>query len=195
MWWKPSAAKLFRLSVSYSPSQSLSPWQSSEEEEDNVHSVSGQGRGHGQGCGRVCGRGRGDHSRGCSRGHGRRHSTASTAQTVNTMLDTTLPTLDIPDTAVVMSFPFTSPREPGSYVRNNSGTTHTPLEFFSMIELLMLWKQEVWSHSMMNLTCLLTTLHRKILLGSLERLHFHWFSSIFVTFHSFTYSKLEFTSC
>ena len=77
---------------------------------------------------------------GCSRGHGRRHSTASTAQTVNTMLDTTLPTLDIPDTAVVMSFPFTSPREPGSYVRNNSGTTHTPLEFFSMIELLMLWK-------------------------------------------------------
>ena len=49
---------------------------------------------------------------------------------MNTMLDTTLPTLDIPDTAVVMSFPFTSPREPGSYVRNNSGTTHTPLEFF-----------------------------------------------------------------
>ena len=92
---------------------------------------------------RVCGRGRGDHSRGCSRGYGRRHTTASTAQTVNTMLDTTLPTLDVPDTAVVMSFPFTSPHEPGSYVGNNFGTTHTPLEFFSMIELLMLWKQEV----------------------------------------------------
>ena len=52
------------------------------------------------------------------------------------MLDTTLPTLDAPGTAVVMSFPFT---EPGSYVGNNSGTTHTPLDLFSMIELLMLW--------------------------------------------------------
>lgn len=117
--------------MSYSPSQSLSVSQSSEEEEeDNVHSVSEQCRGHGRGCGRVRGKGHGDHSRGCSRGHGRRHSTASTAQTVNTMLDTTLPTLDVPGTAVVMSFPFTSPREPGLYVGNNSGTTHTPLDLF-----------------------------------------------------------------
>ena len=46
------------------------------------------------------------------------------------MLDTTLPTLDVPGTAVVMSFPFTSPREPGLYVGNNSGTTHTPLDLF-----------------------------------------------------------------
>ena len=41
-----------------------------------------------------------------------------------------LSTLDVPDTVVVTSFPFTPSREPGSYVVNNPGTAHTPLEFF-----------------------------------------------------------------
>ena len=51
---------------------------------------------------------------------------------MNTMPDTTLPTLDVPDTAVVMSFPFTPSREPGSYIASNPGTIHTPLEFFKL---------------------------------------------------------------